>query len=215
MKKLIPILFLLVSVFNFAQEKEFAEKEIDEVKLFEKDYKKVKIDFGLKQESNSRLSVITFYEIALKFKNSTNQKGIIGDVSINLHKTDHNKNLTNLEVSLYEIDSVSGKPGKKLNQNPIIYTPKNKSRGKVVIDIHELKIPFSENGVFLGVKWLPNENGDKQVGPSIRLTTSVNEILTYTRFKDRDWHPREISSSPYLYDNAMMGITVYFRKLKK
>ena len=68
MKKLIPILFLLVSVFNFAQEKEFAEKEIDEVKLFEKDYKKVKIDFGLKQESNSRLSVITFYEIALKFK---------------------------------------------------------------------------------------------------------------------------------------------------
>lgn len=202
---------------NNSDLKFFLEKEtiMDTIVFNEKDYKKMKVDYTLNQKTNSRLSTISLYEIALKFKNDTNQRGIIGNVSVNLHKTDRNKNLTNLEISIYEIDSLTGKPGKKINVNPIIYTPKNKSRGRIVIDVHELKIPFPENGAFVGVKWLPNANNDKQVGPSIRLTTSVKERLTYGRYKDREWHVRQIPGSPNFYDNAMMGITVYYKKLKK
>ena len=217
MKRTLNFLFLLLPIIFYSQKNESLDKEriIDTIKINEKDYKRIKIDYTLKQESNSRLSVVTFYEIALKFKNENHQKGIIGDVSVNLHKTDRDKNLTNLEINFYEIDSMTGSPSKKINTYPIIYKPKNKSRGKVVIDFVGTKIPFPDTGLFVGVKWLKNENGDKQVGPSIRLTTSVKEILTYTRYKDRDWHPRQNPSSPNFYDNAMMGISVYFKKLKK
>lgn len=217
MKKTLYILFFFISIFSSSQQKQFIKGEtiIDTIKLNEKNYEKIKIDYALKQESNSRQIQIVNYETALKFKNNLNQKGMIGEVSINLHKTDRNMNLTDLEISLYEIDSISGTPGKKLNETQIIYTPKNKSRGKVTIDIKDKKITFPENGIFVGVKWLPNANNDKQVGPSIRLTTSIKERLTYGRYKNKKWYAREIPGSPNFYDNVMMGITVYFKKLKR
>jgi hypothetical protein len=217
MKKIFYILFFFFSFYFYSQQKEIFEKEkiIDTVKIIEKNYEKARLDYTLKQETNSRLIQIVGCEIALKFINDANQKGIIGDISINLHKTDRDLNLTNLEINVYEIDSIKGCPGRKINKYPLIYTPKNKSRGKIIIDVNGQKIPFPENGVFVGVKWLPNTSNDKQVGPSIRLTTSVKERLTYGRYKDRDWHIREMPGSPNFYDNVMMGITVYFKKLKK
>ena len=63
------------------------------------------------------------------------KNGIINNFSFFLHKTDNKTNLTDLEINFYEIDSLNGKPSKRLNKYPIIYSAKNKSRKEVNINV--------------------------------------------------------------------------------
>lgn len=189
--------------------------DIEAVTFNEKEFKKVRYDFALKKQANSRFTPYPNWEMGLKFKNNLAQKGIVSSVTLFLHKTESDVRNTNVEINFYTIDSLTGKPDILLNKSKIIYTPTSKSRKQAVINVEKLKIPFPLNGVFASMKWLPNEFNDKKLGPSIRLTTSSEEELTYNRLGDRKW---SLKGGQYIYSknfvNIMMGLEIYIKKTK-
>ena len=188
--------------------------DIETVIFNEKEYKKVNYSYALKKQSNIRFIPYPNWEMGMKFKNDLERKGFVSNVTLFLHKTDPDVRNTNVEINFYTIDSISGKPKTKLNKDKIIYTPISKSRKHAVINVESYKIPFSLNGVFVSMKWLPNEFGDKKLGPSIRYTNSSEEKLTYERLYG-DWglsggqNPRKET-----FVNMMMGLEVYVKKAK-
>ncbi|MCU7618879.1 hypothetical protein NZ698_16990 [Chryseobacterium sp. PBS4-4] len=194
--------------------------DIETVIINDKDYEKIDYSFALKQEINFRLKSVnpySGYEIGLRFNNNLKQKGRISNVILYLHKTESKVNLTNLEINFYKINPKTGLPEEKLNTQQIIYTPKNKRRGQVKINVENHHIPFSEEGVLVSVKWLPNEFKDVAVGPAIRLT-NYTEKLTYVSFNNdmTKWNNRfNFSKKLDIYTNVMLGLEVYIKKKKK
>ncbi|MCX8533730.1 hypothetical protein [Chryseobacterium luquanense] len=188
--------------------------DIEAVIFNEKEYKKINYDYTLKKQANIRFIPYPNWEMGMKFKNDLGKKGFVSDVTLYLHKTDTDVRNTDVEINFYTIDSLTGKPKTKINKTKIIYTPTNKSRKHAVVNVEKLKIPFALNGVFVSMKWLPNEFNDKKLGPSIRYTTSSDEKLTYERLYG-DWelsggqNPRKES-----FVNMMMGLKVYIKKAK-
>jgi len=191
--------------------------EIETVVINDKDYEKLDFSYGLKQEINNRLKIgnsPSTYEIGLKFKNDLGQKGRISNVVLFLHKTDPDYKLVDLEINFYRIDSITGKPGEKLNKQPIVYTSKNRKRGNVKINVENSHIPFPKEGVLVAVRWLHDEINDKDIGPSLRLT-AYKEVLTYSRYDEKiGWGPFSLSRKPGIYTNVMMGLEVYIKKRK-
>lgn len=189
--------------------------DIEEVIFNEKEYKKIRYDFALKKQANNRFIPSPHWEMGLKFKNDLGKKGFISNVTLFLHKTESNVRNTDVEINFYTIDSLTGKPDILLNKSKIIYTPTSKSRKHAVVNVEKLKIPFPLNGVFVSMKWLPNEFNDKKVGPSVRYTLSSEEELTYNRYRNRNW---SLKGGQNIYTksfvNMMMGIEVYIKKNK-
>jgi len=219
MKNIIKLLFIFLIVGVKSQELKndtLREKvtDIETVVINDKDYEKTNYSFGLKQENNVRLIPIVYYEEGVKFKNNLEKAGRISDVTIFFHKTDSKLNLTNLEINFYNIDPLTGKPGEKLNTQQIIYTPKNKKRHNVKVDVLNYNIRFPLSGVFVSIKWIPNEFNDKKVGPSLR-ETDYDQQITYVRFNNGSWRINLNSSRKQnQYTNAMIGLGVYIKKKK-
>jgi len=215
MFKILTLKLLLLTLFFKGQVKKdsiLKTHEIETVVITDKDYKKFEISYDLKQNTNTRYMTIPHDEMGLKFINSFQKNGVINDVILYLHKTDNDRAMTNLEINFYQIDSLTGKPKNKINNEQILYTPKNRSRGKIKINVLDHKIIFPKNGILVAIKWLPTPDNDKKVGPSIRLT-SHSEPLTYTRFMNGKWSKKgNIFSKNDKYANIMMGIDVYFKK---
>lgn len=191
--------------------------DIETVVINDKDYEKIEYAYGLKQEINSRLTIgnsPSSYEMGLRFENNLKQKGRISNVVLFLHKTDSDYKLVDLEINFYKINALTGEPGEKLNTQQIIYTPKNRKRTNVKINVENYHIPFPEDGVLVAVKWLHDGVKDKNIGPSVRLTT-YNEILTYTRYDEKiGWGAFSLSKKSGAYTNVMMGLEVYIKKRK-
>ncbi len=187
--------------------------EIETVTFNEKDYKKIKYNFALKKQANIRFIPSPNWEMGLKFKNDLEKKGIVSTVTLFLHKTESDLKNTDIEINFYTIDSLTGKPYILLNKSKIIYTPTSRSRKHAVINVEKLKIPFPLNGIFVSIKWLPNESNDKKVGPSIRLTTSSEEELTYNRYNNKKWSLKGGQNHRTKnFVNVMMGLEVYIKK---
>jgi len=187
--------------------------EIETVTFNEKDYKKIKYNFALKKQANIRFIPSPNWEMGLKFKNDLEKKGIVSTVTLFLHKTESDLKNTDIEINFYTIDSLTGKPYILLNKSKIIYTPTSRSRKHAVINVEKLKIPFPLNGIFVSIKWLPNESNDKKVGPSIRLTTSSEEELTYNRYTKKKWSLQSGQNHRTKnFVNVMMGLEVYIKK---
>jgi len=189
--------------------------DIETVEINLKDYKLYEYHYGLKKETNSRFIPTPLFEMALRFKNEHNKKGIIDNVVLFLHKTERDIDLVPLEISFYAVDTLTGMPAEKLNKNPIIYYRKNKSRAKVNVKVGSHKIPFPKEGVFVAIKWLPDHSSSKNVGPSVRLTVYTSERLTYQRYDNNSWHLKGGQNSrSEKFVNMMVGIDVYIRKQK-
>lgn len=207
---------ILVRDFKHEKSTTILEKvyDIEGVVFNEKEYKKINYNFALKKQANIRFIPYPNWEMGVKFKNNLRKKGFVSNVTLYLHKTDPDVRNTNVEINFYTIDSLTGKPKDKLNKNKIIYTPTNKSRKHAVVNVEAHKIPFSLNGVFVSMKWLPNEFNDKKLGPSIRYTTSSEEELTYERLYG-DWDLKG-GQNPHTksFVNMMMGLEVYIKKEK-
>ncbi|WP_415327052.1 hypothetical protein [Chryseobacterium sp. MMS23-Vi53] len=224
MKNIIKFFIFFLTVFTYAQklEKDSLHKQIKDIEtvvINDRDYEKIAYSFALKKEINSRLRSInpnSAYEMGLRFNNNLGKKGILSNVILFLHKTDSEGILTDLEINIYKIDTLTNKPGEKLNKEQIVYTPKTKKRGNVKINIENFRIPFPIEGVVVTIKWLPTKAHDKAVGPAIRLT-NYTERLTYTRF-DNDttkWsNALNFSTKNGVYTNVMMGLEVYIKKRK-
>lgn len=190
---------------------------IETVTINNKNYEKIEYSYGLKQEINNRLKIgnsPSSYEMGLKFKNNVHQKGRISSVILFLHKTDSDYKVVDLEINFYKIDSLTGKPGEKLNKKQIVYTPKNKKRGNIRISVENDHITFPKEGVLVAVKWLHDGLKDKNIGPSIRLTT-YKDVLTYTRYDEKiGWGAFSLFRKPGIYTNVMMGLEVYIKRRK-
>jgi hypothetical protein len=190
MNKFLIFILLLLAMFYKSQNKAdtatLRTQDIEMVTLSDEDYKKIEFSYYLKQHTNTRYMTIPHSELGLKFINHFNKTGRISEVTLFLHKTDEDRVMTNVEINFYTIDSLTGRPDKKINNYQILFTAKNKSRGKVKINVLGYNIPFPPNGVFVAMKWLPTPNKDKKVGPSVRLT-SYSEPLTYTRYMGGKW----------------------------
>lgn len=189
--------------------------EIETVIFNAKEYKKIKYDFALKKQANIRFIPSPNWEMGLKFNNDLEKKGIVSIVTLFLHKTESNIRNTDVEINFYTIDSLTGKPKTQINKSKIIYTSSDKSRKHAVINVENLKIPFPLNGIFVSMKWLPNKFNDKKLGPSIRLTTSTDEKLTYNRYDKKEWSLKggqKANSENFV--NMMMGLEVYIKKTK-
>lgn len=223
MKNVLQIFLITMSLFTNAQQ-EFKKDTLTEnytnietVVINDKDYEKIDYAYGLKQEINNRLTIgnsPSSYEMGLRFENNLKQKGRISTVILFLHKTDSDYKLVDLEINFYKIDALTGKPGEKLNTQQIIYTPKNRKRTNVKINVENYHIPFPVEGVLVAVKWLHDGIKDKNIGPSVRLT-NYNEILTYTRYDEKiGWGAFSLSKKLGVYTNVMIGLEVYIKKRK-
>lgn len=224
MKNIIQLLFTFLAFGINAQSLKsdtLSEKttDIETVIINDKDYEKIDYSFALKKEINSRLKIggpPSSYEIGLEFKNNLGQGGRISDVTLFLHKTDSDYKLVDLEINFYGLDSLTGKPNKKLNTQQIIYSPKNKKRGEVKINVENFHIPFPKEGAFVSVRWLYDDTKDRNVGPSVRLT-EYTERLTRTRYDENiGWGSGfNLSSKIGKYTNVMIGLGVYIKKKKQ
>lgn len=213
MKKIF-LLILFGSMMLHAQEEPLRTADIETVEINEKDYEKVSFSYGLKQEMNSRFIPLPHTEMGLRFRNHHHETGRVSSVKLFFHKTEKEHHLTTLEINFYEIDSLTRMPAQKLNNTSITYTPRNKARGMVSLDMQKHAIPFPKGGILVAVKWLPTSNQSKHAGPALRQT-HYKERITYTRYKDGKWsvHGRQAEKRG-LYVNAMMSLEVYFRKKK-
>lgn len=215
-------IFIFSSVFLYSQETRIDTirqkyKDIQEVIIYDKDYEKVDYSFALKQETDTKLLIgagQSTYELGLKFKNNLEKKGIIKNITLFLHDTDKKFKLVDLEINIYKIDSLTEKPLEKLNNQKIVYTPKNRNKENVKINIQDYHIPFPKEGVLVSVKWLGNI-GDKKIGPAIRLT-NYEENLTYARFSEsKEWERiPSLSKDKSSFTNVMIGLEVYVKKRK-
>lgn len=222
MRNIIKFFALFFIVFVNAQQlkKDTLQEKITDIEtvvINEKDYEKIDYSFALEKEINFRLKTGTSkssFEIGLRFNNNLGQKGRISNVTLFLHKTEKEYRLTDLEINFYKIDTLTNKPGEKLNTQQIIYTPKNNKRGNVKIDVEKYHIPFPTEGVLVSVKWLPNKFNDLNVGPSLRLT-NYTEKLTYTHSDNSKWgYGPDFSKKRGWYTNVMIGLEVYVKKRK-
>jgi hypothetical protein len=189
--------------------------EIEALVFNAKEYKKIKYDFALRKQANIRFIPSPNWEMGLKFNNDLGKRGIVSTVILFLHKTESDIKNTDVEINFYTIDSFTGKPKTQINKSKIIYTSSDKSRKHAVINVENLKIPFPLNGVFVSMKWLPNKFNDRKLGPSIRLTTSTDEKLTYNRYDKKEWSLKggqKANSENFV--NMMMGLEIYIKKTK-
>ncbi len=96
-------------------------------------------------------------QTALYVKNKKEQKGFIS--SVEYYLSDKGNTDAPFRVRIYEVDT-AGKPGCDLIQDAVIVKPQ-KAEGWYSIDISKLKIPFSENGVFIAIEGVfPDEIND-------------------------------------------------------
>ncbi|WP_412468748.1 hypothetical protein [Pedobacter sp. KLB.chiD] len=191
---------------------------IEAIVFDDRDYEKIDYSFALKKEINSGLKSVNpniGFEMGMIFRNTLNKKGVINGVTLFLYKTDAKDKVSDLEINFYNIDSLTGKPGTKINKSAIIYSPKNKRKGNVRIPLANHKIIFPVKGVFVAVKWLPTKDFDKKTGPALRLT-NFNERLTYTRFDNGKWgYGPNFCHKNNCYTNIMVGIDVLVKRKKK
>jgi len=224
MKNIIQLLliFLLISIKSQKLQNDTIKEKVTDIEtviINDKDYEKIDYSFALRKEINSGLKSVnpnSSYEMGLRFNNNLGKKGVVSKVTLFLHKTDSENKLTDLEIIFYKIDTLTNKPGDRINKQKILYTPKNRSRGEIKINVENYHIPFLKEGILVAVKWLPTKEHDKKVGPAIRLT-NYTERLTYTRF-DNDvtkWsNAINFSRKNGLYTNVMIGLEVYIKRKK-
>ncbi len=133
----------------------------------------------------------------LFIENEGNMKGKISAVNYYLSK--NGNTAAPFRVRLYELDSISGKPGKDLLSEMIVAKPNVKS-GWFSVNISEYNIQIPPNGFFAGIEGLypgknpnqnvsdsdENENNSRNETPN---TISYGQQLGYSRAKGKNtWH---------------------------
>jgi hypothetical protein len=136
-------------------------------------------------------------------KNPDRKKAKIVTVILDLKKTaEYDKDnpkwkldyLSDYNIKFYEIDLLNNSPGKEIYDKDIVVNPENKTRS-FAINIDSLNIPFSENGICIGVEMINTryQNPKKvfaTIGPSINFTENreKNPIMAWSRYRnEKEW----------------------------
>lgn len=156
------------------------------------------------------------YEFSNYIKNPYNKKGKLKSVILNIDKREDFDYISSFNLRFYKYDSIYKCPGDEVYFENYIIEPENKTY-KLKINIDSLNIDFEKNGLCVGVIILNKENINvkpmAKIAPYLNFTQTNNEILTWSRFRDKNW----ISSTNKLqisdkYINALIKIEVKIEK---
>lgn len=183
--------------------------------------KKKKYTSSKKLGESKRLKVRTSlpfgYEFANLILNPKNQEGIVEQVILNLNKSKKYDYLATYNIKFYEYDSITKEPGKLLHFKNLVINPENKTY-ELKIDVEELGITFPKNGICIGVE-IVNDKYDEPtksmaiIAPNINFTHTDLKLLTWSRFRNKNWNPRTRKSQFRKgFINGLIKLKVKFEK---
>lgn len=150
---------------------------------------------GLNQKLKIRTSLPFGYEFTNLIKNPFYKSGILETVIISLNKATTYDYLASYNIKFYEYNEETKQPGDVLYYKNLIVTPENKTY-KLKIDVSDLKIPFSKNGICIGVEIINTQYDTPiktmaQMAPKINFThTKAPTLLTWSRYRNKNWKIR-------------------------
>lgn len=183
--------------------------------------KKKKYTSSKKLGESKRLKVRTSlpfgYEFANLIHNPKNQEGIIEQVILNLNKSKEYDYLATYNIKFYKYDSITKQPGELLHFKNLVINPENKTY-ELKIDVEELGITFPKNGICIGVE-IVNDKYDEPtksmaiIAPNINFTHTNLKLLTWSRFRNKNWNPRTRKSQFRKgFINGLIKLKVKFEK---
>jgi hypothetical protein len=203
----------LIEIKLISKQEELEEIIITHIK---KKYSSNK-NLGISKNLKIRTGFPLGYEFSNYIKNPYNKKGKLVSIILNLNKRKEYDNLCSYNIKFYKYDEINKSPGEEMFFENLIIHPQNKSY-KLKIDVEDLNIDFEKNGICIGVTILDtskkklNETMSKNA-PYINFTLTEKEILTWTRFRDKQWKVATTKSpTNEKYINSMINIDVKIEK---
>ena len=174
---------------------------------------------GLNKKLKARTSFPFGYEFTNYIANPYKKNGIVNTVIISLNKQKEYDYLASFNIKFYEYDTRTQKPGALIHHDNLIIHPENKTY-KLTLDVEELDIPFLENGICIGVEILNTKYEEPtkfmaKMAPKINFThTKEKKILTWSRFRNKDWkiYTRQSRARKKDFINGEINIEVKIEK---
>ena len=191
------------------------ENKLDEVIISQSkiDYKK-KYILSTEKEGNVNSFYLIGHEIAYLFKNEKKEIGRVKSIKLYIRKNRDANFIAKFRIKIYSFDKTKNIPDENLLKEDIIISPKNKTY-QYVLDLKDKKIPFLEDGVFIGIELVDENNtskkGDK-IGPGLRLTYGEDSELTWNNYRNRGWYkPHNFDRMRNKMANLMIGMTILMK----
>lgn len=175
------------------------------------------IKLGLDKKLKVRTGFPFGYEFSNLIKNSSGRRGQLQSVIISLNEKKEFDYIATYNIRFYEYDAIRKLPGEEIYYSNVIVEPKNRTY-KLRIDVSKLKIPFPESGICIGVEIINTRYDDhiksmSEIAPYINFTHTDKEILTWTRYRSKDWVVGTSKSHVRKdFINAMINVEVKLEK---
>jgi len=192
--------------------------ELEEIVL---DYKKVRYSgtktLGLPKKAKVSTGLPFGNEICGYVKNTYHTKGLLKNVWLDIQKESKADYIAAYNIKFYEYDDNLKKPGKALYNKNLVVIPENKTY-KFKVPVDSLDIIFPERGICIGVeiiniKYTGKLKSMSIVGPRINFTHTPMEILSWSRFRNKDWkvdtHKSRVRKD---FINFLVGVDVVIEK---
>ena len=179
-----------------------------------------KIILGERKEGNISVTSLIGYETALFIDNPKKIKGQLNRIYIDLKNRRDAEYIATFNIKFYNLDTVTNKPGKELYSKNFYVKPKNKNY-RLWVNVTDLKMPFPENGMYVGVEMVNTYGKVKKYayfGPQYRYTINENnKPLTWSNYHNSGWKTGSIDykNKKKMKEeilNPMFGIEVLFPK---
>lgn len=156
-------------------------------------------------------------EICGYIKNPDYRNGLVKTVILDLQKNKKADYIATYNIRFYEYDKLLNRPGKELYTKNVIVHPENRTY-VLKIPVDTLAIPFPSKGICVGVEIINIKYSGKlkamaQVGPYINYTHTPLEILSWSRYRNKDWN-KDTHKSQVRKDfvNFLIGIEAVTEK---
>ena len=181
-----------------------------------KEYSKIK-KIGTSKNIKVKTGFPFGYEFSNLIKNPFNKKGKLISVILNINKRENFDFLSSYNFRFYEYDSINKCPGKEIYFENLVVEPENKTY-KLKVDVKNLNIDYPKNGLCIGIQIINAKYENKiesmsRIAPYINFTQTGNEILTWTRYRDKNWTIGTTKSQvSKKHINSMINIEVKLEK---
>lgn len=172
---------------------------------------------GLNKKLKVRTSLPFGYEYCNFIKNPSNKNGKVKSIILSLNKRREFDYLATYNIRFYEYDSINKTPGEELYFENLIVEPQNKTY-QLKINIDTLNIKLPKKGICIGVEIINTKYNEEissmsKIAPNINFTHTTKDILTWIRFRSKNWkigtHKSQVKDA---FVNAMINIEVEIEK---
>ncbi len=199
----------ILDIFLNPKSEELEEVVIQSTKL---KYTSTKT-LGLHKNLKVRTGFPFGYEFSNYIENPYHKEGKLKSVIISINRKKIYDYLANYNIKFYEYDPITKRPGKEIYLQNLYVEPENKTY-KLKIDVEKYLIDFPVNGICIGVEILnkkyPHLNNQMdKIAPSINFTHTDQKVLTWTRYRNKEWKIGTSKSQvKNNFVNAMINIEV-------